>query len=132
MIRILEIYEVMDFDKTELDIDAYARYSNMQPKAVNKVFDAYRSLKTALQDVHVYSKDTQSEANKDPRAVVVDAPFPKTYPKSKLGIGLTESQLQLRVTLLNGWMGKLMGLFDKMSEEAQVGICYNSVCMNST
>jgi hypothetical protein len=119
VIRILEIYEVVDCDKTELDAEAYGRYSAMQPKAINKVFDGYRSLKTSLQDVHVYSRDTQSEANRDPRAVVVDAPFPKTYPKSKLGIGLTDAQLQLRVTLLNGWMGKLMTLFDQMPEEAQ-------------
>lgn len=98
-LRILDIYEVTTVDKTELDAALYARYSGMAAKSTNKVFDGYRSLKAALQESHVYSRDTAGEASRDPRAVVIDAPFPKTYSKSKLGIGLNESELQQRLVI---------------------------------
>lgn len=85
-------------DVSEVDAAQYARFSSMAPKSTNRVFDGYRTLKATLQELHVYSRDTAGEAAKDPhpQTVVVDAAFPKTYSKSKLGIGLTEPELQQR------------------------------------
>lgn len=143
-LRILDIFEVTTMDKTELDAALYAKYSGMATKSTNKVFDGYRTLRAGLQESHVYSRDAAGEAGKDPRAVVIDAVFPKTYSKSKLGIGLSESELQQRyalyskhsfslylshtliyfrwllsVSVLNAWMGALLTAFPRLGEEAQ-------------
>lgn len=80
----------------DVDPAGYAKLSGYANNCTLQVFDNYRSLKTALQTCHVYSKDTASLAAKDKQAVVINSPFPKTYPKSKLGIGLTESELAQR------------------------------------
>lgn len=96
----MDLSEVVGYDIKDVDTTAYAKLNSYANNCTLQVFDNYRSLKTALQTCHVYSKDTASLALKDKQSIVINSSFPRTYPKSKLGIGLTESELVQRFVIL--------------------------------
>lgn len=96
----LSLAELQLKNKDEVDVELYNRYSRLPPVSVTKVFDGYRSLKTALEEKRVFSKD-RADANSNivGGCVVLDAVFPPTYGKSSLGIGLTEAEKLERYAL---------------------------------
>ena len=107
-IRILPLSAVVGTGKiarvSDYDEDAYNRIM-LNPMGnsvfVCKAFDAYRTLKSTLEDFGVYcaDKDALAKAASDPDAICVDAVFPKTYAKSTVGFGLSETELRDRCVL---------------------------------
>lgn len=107
IIRILPFSEVIldaSIVRDEVDVAIYnSRIATMPPISIMKVFDAYRTLMLDLESMGVFPKDHAQKAqafDEDDstrrRSIVLDAPFPKTFRRSSLGFGLTDSQLQMR------------------------------------
>jgi hypothetical protein len=84
-----------------------------------KVFDSYRTLRTALEEKRVFSRDRIEASEATGGSVVIDAIFPPTYGKSTLGIGLTEAEKQERAMLLNVWVASLLSRYYQCTQEAQ-------------
>lgn len=90
--------------RDEIDVAVYdARVATIPPISIMKVFDGYRTLMLDLESMGVFPKDHAHKAqayDEDDstrrRAIVIDAPFPKTFRRSSLGINLSEQQLQMR------------------------------------
>lgn len=120
-------FDELQIPKTEIDATAYNNVT-LQMTELNfmRVFDPYRQLKYALAEVGVFGKDKKEKAaqfNEDKSqpylAVVLDAEFPKTYPKSTFGIGLNEPQLKTREALLNKWLITVLRTYKTLNPNAQ-------------
>jgi hypothetical protein len=116
-IRILSYGELSNPEKIDIDVDQYRRLSSLPPFVVSKVFDAYRSLMRTLEEKRVFSKDKVDTSIGG--SVVIDAPFPVTYGKSSLGIGLSDAEKAERASQLNVWMAALLTKFAFCTPEAQ-------------
>lgn len=143
--------------RDEVDVAVYdARVATIPPISIMKVFDGYRTLMLDLEAMGVFPKDHahKAQAYDDDdstrrRSIVIDAPFPKTFRRSSLGINLSEQQLQMRyvvvvvadgwircvlslflslsfsvyrVVMLNNWMGVLLRAFNSLPADAQQAI----------
>eukprot|EP01033_Poteriospumella_lacustris_P017323 gene17323-12381_t len=116
--------------RDEVDVAVYdARVATIPPISIMKVFDGYRTLMLDLEAMGVFPKDHAHKAqayDEDDstrrRSIVIDAPFPKTFRRSSLGINLSEQQLQMRVVMLNNWMGVLLRAFNSLPADAQQAI----------
>lgn len=106
IIRLVPFTDLLlyDISKDELDATQYEeKIANIPPISVMKVFDGYRSLMLDLEGLGVFPKDHSYKAqdyDEDDatrrRAIVIEAPFPKTFRRSSIGFSLTEQQLQMR------------------------------------
>lgn len=103
--------------RDEVDVALYdARVATIPPISIMKVFDGYRTLMLDLEAMGVFPKDHAHKAqayDEDDstrrRSIVIDAPFPKTFRRSSLGINLSEQQLQMRyVVVADGWMDPVL------------------------
>lgn len=94
---VLRVLPFDDFNmpgKSDLDGEAYnALLAFLRPVKVSKTFDSYRNLKENLEKAGVYFSESPSNPA---GALVVDAPFPKTYAKSVMGFVLNEAQVAQR------------------------------------
>ena len=130
--------------KHEMDaedyISKYVNQSTLYTVHVNKVFDAYRTLKETLEsryDVYCHNElppgynfsgvlnDEFASGGKKESIVVIEATFPKTYRRSSYGVPLTEKQIQDRGAKLNRWMGVLMSKFHLLPSDCQEYILCN-------
>lgn len=126
ILRVLPFDETTFPNKENIDQDAYQQVAAIPPVSVTSVFDGYRQLKESLEECAVFSKDNNGKARQynesdtaRRHAIVINANFAKTLRRSSLGIGLTESQLQLRVVDINHWMGELLKAFPNLPKDAQ-------------
>lgn len=107
IIRVLPFRDVVldaAIVRDEVDVAVYEnRVATIPPISIMKVFDGYRTLMLDLESMGVFPKDHAHKAqayDEDDstrrRSIVIDAPFPKTFRRSSLGISLSDQQLQMR------------------------------------
>lgn len=121
-IRILPYTEVQYSQKAMIDIDAYLRTVSVGGSgpyhiSVTKAFDGYRALHKRLESFSIYCHDAKGIPTNG--AVIIEASFPRTFKRSSLGLGLSDSQLRTRTAELNRYMGALMTKYHLYPREAQ-------------
>lgn len=122
IVRVLPWVDLTLEVQSMVNMDLYQQHSTLPTVITNKVFDNYRSLMLNLEEVGVVPMDHADRVSEEEEIVVIPAPFPRTYRRSALGFGLSESQLQTRVVMLNRWMGQLLKSFPRLPEKAKVDI----------
>ena len=70
--------------------------SGSQSVAVSVTFSAYRELSRQLESCRVFGMDNDALLNGEPGDMIVDAAFPATLAKSKLGLALTPAEAATR------------------------------------
>jgi hypothetical protein len=126
--------KISQSEKDDIDVDTYSKLVNYPPVTVAGNFDLYRTLRNNLQTAGVSSRDASSfdatggsageqqllpTLNENGKVITIPAVFPKTFKRSSLGLGLTESQSDMRLMMLNTWVGCAFSLCDRMPEDAQ-------------
>lgn len=115
-IRILPFEELAD--RAALDYESYRPLQAVPRVRVLLTFSAYIFLKENLEGLKVFSRDTPGASSSD-KVAVIDAPFPRNYAKSSMGMHLSDSEYAHRIAVLNVWMGTLMQLYPTLPGPAQ-------------
>jgi hypothetical protein len=107
------------------------------PYVVRKVFDEYRKLAESLSHYGVDVGDLEIDHDDDAVVITVQSaeavkktdlpPFPRSYKRSKFGIGLTEAQLQARCQEMDAWMKAVTLKYPLYNIQAQVHMHRNTV-----
>eukprot|EP01038_Epipyxis_sp_PR26KG_P004348 gene4348-6152_t len=120
IVRIQTLSDVFDYpDKDNIDVEEYNKLHSFPPLGNSKVFANYRQLKTDLEACNVYAKGDKQKPVPNKPIIIIDSMFPKTYARSAMGLGLTETQLATRVVMLNSWFGELLVRFSELPNEAK-------------
>lgn len=115
-LRILPYEELAD--REELDYESYRPLLAIPRVRVMLTFSAYAELKDTLERLLVFSRETPGATCAD-TAAVIQAPFPRNYAKSSMGLHLSDAEFAQRIAALNTWMAGLLDVFPQLPGPAQ-------------